>query len=72
MFAPLVLPETLVVAGVVFPVGAHVIEDVVAVVSFEDLGDVFVLAALVAVRVVGSVAVIGPVWWVSRWGIWCG
>lgn len=72
MFAPLVLPEALVVAGVVFPVDAHVVEDVVAVVRFEDLGDVFVLAILVAVGVVGSVAVIWPVRCVSRWGIGCG
>lgn len=61
MFAPLVLPEALVVAAVVFPVDAHVFEDVIAVVGLEDLRYVRVLARLVAVRVVGSIAVVRPV-----------
>lgn len=61
MFAPLVLPEALVVAAVVFPVDAHVVEDVIAVVGLEDLRYVRVLARLVAVRVVGSIAVVRPV-----------
>lgn len=61
MFAPLMLPEALVVTSVVFPVDAHVIEDVVAVIGLEDLSDVCILAGFIAIRVVGSIAVIGPV-----------
>ena len=61
MFAPLVLPEALVVAAVVFPVDAHVVEDVIPVIGLEDLGYICVLSRLVAVRVVGSIAVVRPV-----------
>ena len=60
VFAPLVLPEGFVVAAVVFPVDGHVVKQVVAVEVFEDPGDVFVLAFLVAELLVGSVAFVGP------------
>ncbi len=60
MLAPLVLPEGLVVAAVVFPVRVHVGEEVVAVEGFEDRSDVGVLAGLVAVLGVGAVAVVWP------------
>lgn len=52
VFAPFVLPERLVVAPVVFPVDGHVVEQVVAVEVLEDLGDVFILAAFVAILLV--------------------
>ena len=60
VFAPFVLPEGLVVAPVVFPVYGHVVEQVVAVEVLEDLGDVCILAAFVAILLVGSVAFVGP------------
>lgn len=61
VFAPLVFPEGFVVAAVVFPVHLHVVQEVVAVEGFEDLGDVFVLPGFVAVLLVGAVAFVGPV-----------
>ena len=61
VLAPLVLPEGLVVAAVVGPVGAHVGQEGVAAVGLEDLRDVGVLPALVAVLVVVPVAEIWPV-----------
>lgn len=60
VFAPFVLPEGLVVAPVVFPVDRHVVEQVVAVEVLEDLSDVCILAAFVAVLLVGSVTFVGP------------
>ena len=60
VFAPLVLPERLVVAPVVFPVYGHVVQEVVAVEVLEDLRDVLVLAGFVAELLVGSVAFVGP------------
>lgn len=60
MFAPFVFPEGLVVALVVFPVGAHVGEQVGLVVGFENGGDVGVGAGGVAASIVGPVAVVRP------------
>jgi len=60
VFAPLVLPEALVVALVVLPVGVHVAEKVSLSGGAKDGGDVGVGSAGVAVGVVGAVAVIGP------------
>ena len=60
VLAPFVLPERLVVAPVVFPVHGHVVQQVVPVEVFEDLGDVFVLAGFVAEGLVGSVAFVRP------------
>ena len=60
MFAPFVLPEGFVVAGVVFPVGLHVGEEGGGVVGLEDGGYVGVLAGFVAVLRKCAVAVVGP------------
>ena len=60
VFAPLVLPEGLVVALVVFPVLLHHGQGVVGARGAQDFGDVFVGAARVAVGFVGAVTVIGP------------
>ena len=60
MLAPLVLPEGFVLALEVFPVDGHVVQEVVAVEVFEDLGNIFVLAAFVAELLVRSITFIGP------------
>ena len=60
VFAPLVLPEGLVVALVVLPVLLHHGQGVVGARGAQDFGDVFVGAARVAVGFVGAVTVIGP------------
>ena len=60
VFAPLVLPEGLVGALVVFPVDGHVVQEVVAVKVGEDLRYVGVLAGGVAELLVGAVAFVGP------------
>ena len=59
MLGPLVLPEALVVASLVFPVGVHVGEEV-GVRGLDDGADVGVCARGVAVGVVGAVAVVRP------------
>ena len=60
VLAPLVLPEALVVALVVLPVGVHVGEEVRGPCGRDDGGDVGVGARGVTVGVVGAVAVVGP------------
>ena len=60
VFAPLVFPEGLVLALIVFPVHLHVVQEIVAVEMFKDLGDVLVLAGFVAKLLVGAIAFIGP------------
>jgi hypothetical protein len=60
VLAPLVLPEGLVVAFVVFPVLLHDFQGLVGAGGLQDFGDVGVGAARVAVGFVGAVAVVGP------------
>jgi len=60
MLIPLVLPERLVVAGVVFPVGVHLGEESGFAVGFEDGGDVGVFARGIAECVVGAIAAVRP------------
>ena len=60
VLAPLVLPEGLVVALVVLPVLLHDLEGLVGAGGLQDLGDVGVGAARVAVGFVGAVAVVRP------------
>lgn len=60
VLAPFVFPERLVVAPIVLPVYGHVVQQVVAVEMFEDLGYVLVLSGFVAVLLVGSVAFVRP------------
>ena len=52
------LPEGFIGAVVVFPVGLHIGEEGGGAVGLEDLRDVFVLAAFVAVFAEGAIAVI--------------
>lgn len=60
MFSPLMLPEGLAVAIDIDPVILHIGEEVGTVLRFQDLGDVGVGARVIAVRLVGAIAVIGP------------
>lgn len=60
VLAPLVLPEGLVVAAVVLPVGFHVGEERGAAVGGQDGADVGVLSGFVAVLAVRAVAVVWP------------
>ena len=60
VFAPFVFPEGLILALIIFPVYLHVVQEIVAVEMFKDLGDVFVLTSFVAVLLVGAIAFIGP------------
>ena len=61
VFGPLVVPEGLVVALVVLPVGLHEGEGVVCAEGLQDRGDIGVGAGRVAVGVVGAVAAVWPV-----------
>lgn len=60
VFVPLVFPERRVVATEVFPVPAHVVEEVAAAGVDQDQGDVAVLPRGVAELVEAAIAVIGP------------
>ena len=60
MFAPLVLPESLVCTGVADPVGVHVGEEGGLAGGVQDGGDVGVGARRIAVGVEGSVTVVWP------------
>ena len=60
MLAPFVLPERFVIGPLVFPVDVHVIEEIIAVASLENLRDVGVLAGLIAVLTISAVAVVWP------------
>jgi hypothetical protein len=62
MLGPLMIPEGLVVAIVVFPVCGHVGEEIGCAEGVEDGGDVGVGARRVAVCVVGAITSIGPRW----------
>ena len=61
MFSPFVLPEGLVGTVLVLPVDVHEVQDIVTAGCLEDLGDVRVLAGLIAVLVEGAIAVVRPV-----------
>lgn len=58
MLAPLVLPEYLVTAVIRYPVGVHVVEQILAVEGLQDGGNVRVGAAVIAVGLIGAVAVV--------------
>ena len=60
MLAPLVFPEALIRAILVFPVNVHVVEYVGATRCLQNLGDVGVLSGLIAVLVIRAIAVIRP------------
>lgn len=60
MLVPLVLPERLVVALVVLPVLVHVGEKLGVARVLDDGSDVGVLARVVAVCLVGAIAVVRP------------
>lgn len=60
MLVPLVLPERLVIALVVLPVLVHVGEKLGAARVLDDGSDVGVLARVVAVCLVGAIAVVRP------------
>lgn len=55
------LPEVLVIAFVVFPVHGHVGQEVGGAKGFENVADVGVGAAVVAIGFVAAVAAVGPV-----------
>lgn len=59
MLAPFVLPEGLIIALVVLPVGLHVAERVWGLAG-EDVGDVGVGTVIIALSGIGAVTVIGP------------
>lgn len=60
VLAPLVLPETLVIALVILPVGVHVSEQVRLAERVQDSSDVCVFARRITVGIVGAVATIRP------------
>lgn len=60
MLAPFMLPETLIVAFVIRPVGLHVRQKVGFAKGLQDLGDVGVCTRTIAVGIIGAVAVIRP------------
>jgi hypothetical protein len=60
VLVPLVLPEGLVVAAIIFPVLGHVGEELGAALVLEDGGDVGVLARFIAKLLVCAVAVVRP------------
>ena len=60
VLAPFVLPELLVATAVADPVLVHVCQEVTAVLSLQDLGDVGVFARGIAIGLVGTIAVVGP------------
>ena len=61
MLGPLVEPEAVVVALVVFPVCAHVVQKFSLAKRLQDGRNVRVGARGVAVRIVGAVTAVGPV-----------
>jgi hypothetical protein len=60
MLAPLVHPQALIVAFVIFPVHGHVGQEVGCTEGLEDVPDVVICAAVVAVGFVTAVAAVGP------------
>lgn len=58
MLAPLVFPEHLVRAVIGDPVGVHVVEQTLPVEGLQDGGDVRVGATVIAVGLIGAVAVV--------------
>jgi hypothetical protein len=60
VFGPLVLPETLSCTVVALPVRLHVREERRFAEGVENLGDVRICSRCVAVRIVGTVAMVGP------------
>jgi hypothetical protein len=60
MLVPLMLPEALVVALIVGPVGLHIRQQVIATLFLQDRSDVGVLARGIAELLVRAVAVVGP------------
>ena len=60
VLAKLMLPEALCCSGVGRPVDVHVVQKILPAECLQDLGDVGVLARLVAVLCVRAIAVVGP------------
>jgi hypothetical protein len=60
VFGPFVLPETLSCTVIAHPVRLHVREERGFTEGVENLGDVRVCSRCVAVRIVGTVAMVGP------------
>jgi predicted permease len=60
VFVPLVLPEALVIALVVLPVGLHVGQQLGPTLRLEDLRDVRILARRITELLVRAVTVVGP------------
>jgi hypothetical protein len=72
VLAPLVLPEGLVVALVILPVLLHDFKSFIGAGGLQDVGDVGVGAARVAVGFVGAVTVVGPQAVQSPGVVWAG
>lgn len=60
VLAPLVLPEGLVLALVIFPVCVHVTQQICLAEGLEDTGDIGVLARLIAKLRIGPIAKVRP------------
>lgn len=60
MFAPLMLPERLVVTLVVLPISLHVGEKIRLAEGLDDGGNVRICAGGIAVRIVSTVTAVRP------------
>ena len=60
MLVPFMLPEGLVVAVIVLPVGVHIGQELVTALLLENGGDVGELSRRVAELLVAAVTVVGP------------
>ena len=60
VFAPLVLPEALVITLPIRPESVHVVQEVLLPEIGQDIGDVAELSVGVAELLIGSITVIGP------------
>lgn len=60
VLSPLMLPEGLTIAINVDPILLHIGEKIGTVLSFQDIGDISVGAGIIAVGLVGAIAVIRP------------
>lgn len=60
MFAPLMLPETLIIPLIILPIRVHVIEKVSLAIRRDDVGYVGVCTVRIAVGVVCPITVVWP------------
>lgn len=60
MLPKLMLPETLIVTLIILPILIHILQQLIASLRLQNLGDILIFPRRVAVLLVRSVAVIGP------------